>query len=115
MSEHKRAPSAHTGPSAVCATGHEEENAVMSRRQARLMCWACVLTLHIPPDEGVAKVLIMVQMSRPNSYRLMNSPTTRSCMRSVLEKQIVRRTNRLIRVRRLMCLLSIFCVLSFPT
>ena len=36
-------------------------------------------------------------------------------MRSVLEKQIVRRTNRLIRVRRLMCLLSIFCVLSLPT
>src|SRR5215471_15515921 len=65
--------------------------------------------------EGVAKVLIMLQRSRPNSYRLMNSPTTRSCMRSVLEKQIVRRTNRLIRVRRLMCLLSIFCGFSFPT
>jgi hypothetical protein len=27
-----------------------------------------------------------------------------------LEKQIVRRTNRLLRVRRLMCLLSMFCV-----
>jgi hypothetical protein len=26
------------------------------------------------------------QMARPNSYRLMNSPITRSCMRSVLEK-----------------------------
>jgi hypothetical protein len=36
-------------------------------------------------------------------------------MRSVLEKQIVRRINRLIRVRRLMCLLSIFCVFSLPT
>jgi hypothetical protein len=35
-------------------------------------------------------------------------------MRSVLEKQIVRRTNRLIRVLRLMCLLSIFCVCAFP-
>ena len=55
------------------------------------------------------------QMARPNSYRLMNSPITRSCMRSVLEKQMVRRTSRLIRVRRLMCLLSIFCVFSFPT
>jgi len=29
----------------------------------------------------------------------------------VLEKQIVRRTSRLIRVRRLMCLLSMVCVL----
>src|SRR5436309_15555171 len=38
----------------------------------------------------------------------MKSPITKSCMRSVLEKQIVRRTNRLIRVRKLMCLLSIF-------
>src|SRR5262245_60749626 len=38
----------------------------------------------------------------------MNSPITRWCMRSVLEKHSVRRTSRLIRVRRLMCLLSIF-------
>ena len=36
-------------------------------------------------------------------------------MRSVLEKQIVRRTNRLIRVRKLMCLPSIFYVSAFPT
>jgi len=57
-------------------------------------------------SEGVAKVLIIVQMGLPNSYRLINSPTTRSCMRSVFEKQIVRRTSRLIRVRRLICLLS---------
>src|SRR5918994_2058462 len=35
----------------------------------------------------------------------MNNPITRSCIRSLLEKQIVRRTKRLIRVRRLMCLL----------
>ena len=55
------------------------------------------------------------QMARPNSYRLMKSPITKSCMRSVLEKHNVRRTNRLIRVRRLMCLLSIFCVFSLPT
>ncbi len=36
-------------------------------------------------------------------------------MRSVLEKHNVRRINRLIRVRRLMCLLSIFWVFSLPT
>ena len=65
--------------------------------------------------EDVSKVLILDQRGRPNSYRLMKSPSTRSCRCSVLEKQIVRRTNRLIRVRRLRCLLSIFCVLAFPT
>jgi hypothetical protein len=36
-------------------------------------------------------------------------------MRSVLEKHIVRRMSRLIRVRRLMGLLSIFYVFSLPT
>ena len=36
-------------------------------------------------------------------------------MRSVLEKHSVRRINRLIRVRKLMCLLSIVCVFSLPT
>ena len=49
MPERKRTPSARTGPSAVCATGHEEEQAAMPRSQARLMahvmCWACVLAL----------------------------------------------------------------------
>src|SRR5260370_29933056 len=40
--------------------------------------------------------------------RLMKRPITRSCMVVVLEKQIVRRTRRLIRVHRLMCLLSGF-------
>jgi hypothetical protein len=65
--------------------------------------------------EGVSELWIPYQTDTPNSYRLINSPSTRSCMRSVLEKQIVRRTNRLIRVRILMCLLSIFCVLAFPT
>jgi hypothetical protein len=58
--------------------------------------------------EDVSQVLIPDHRGCPNSYRLMNNPITRSCMRSVLEKQIVRRTSRLIRVRRLMCLLSIF-------
>src|SRR5262249_2576566 len=63
----------------------------------------------------VSQVLIPAQRDCPNSYRLMKSPITRSCMRSVLEKHSVRRTSRLIRVRRLMCLLSIFCVFSLPT
>jgi hypothetical protein len=65
--------------------------------------------------EGVSDLWISSQTDTRNSYRLMKSPITKSCMRSVFEKQIVRRTNRLIRVRRLMCLLSIFCVCAFPT
>ena len=65
--------------------------------------------------EGVSDLLVACQTGIPNSYRLIKRPITRSCMRSVLEKQIVRRTNRLIRVRRLICLLSIFCVFSLPT
>src|SRR5215468_947769 len=65
--------------------------------------------------EDVSDLLIACQTDPPNSYRLTNRPITKSCMRSVLEKQIVRRTNRLIRVRKLICLLSIFCVLAFPT
>ena len=36
----------------------------------------------------------------PNSYRLINSPITISCIFSNLEKQIVFRTNRLMRVER---------------
>ena len=36
-------------------------------------------------------------------------------MRSVLEQQIVRRTNRLLRVRQLVYLLLIFCAYAFPT
>src|SRR5262249_38399828 len=65
--------------------------------------------------EDVSNLLILCQIACPNSCRLMKSPITRSCICSVLEKQIVRRTNRLIRVRKLMCLLSIFCVFSLPT
>src|SRR2546425_10066481 len=65
--------------------------------------------------EGVSDLLISCQTGTPNSYRLINSPMTKSCMRSVLEKQIVRRTSRLIRVHKLMCLLSIFWVFAFPT
>ena len=67
-----------------------------------------------PSMEGVSDLLITCQTDAPNSYRLMKSPITKSCMCSVLEKQIVRRTNRLIRVRKLMCLLSIFCVCRLP-
>src|SRR5262245_31037953 len=66
-------------------------------------------------EGGVSDLLIAYQTDTPNSYRLINSPITKSCMRSVLETQIVRRTNRLIRVRMLMCLLSIFWVFAFPT
>jgi hypothetical protein len=66
-------------------------------------------------DGDVSQVLIPSQRACPNSYRLMKSPMTRSCMRSVLEKHSVRRTSRLIRVRKLMCLLSIFWVFSLPT
>jgi hypothetical protein len=43
----------------------------------------------------------------------MKSPMTSSCICFVLEKQMVRRTNRLSRVRQLMCLLSIFWVFAF--
>ena len=43
-------------------------------------------------SEGVSELWISCYMARPNSYRLMNSPITRSCRRSVLEKQSVRRT-----------------------
>ena len=68
-----------------------------------------------PGEEDVSDLLIACQTDTPNSYRLTNRPITKSCMRSVLEKQIVRRTNRLIRVRKLICLLSIFCVFAFPT
>src|SRR5262245_55856082 len=76
-----------------------------------------IIASHIPHtmEEGVSNLLIPCQITRPNSCRLMKSPITRSCICSVLEKQIVRRTNRLIRVRKLICLLSIFCVLAFPT
>src|SRR5207244_2505729 len=78
-----------------------------------------VLDAPVLPDRlGEPKVFHMCwisQRTRPNSYRFMKSPITRSCICSVLEKHIVRRTNRLMRVRRLMCLLSIFCVFSFPT
>src|SRR5262245_25636128 len=66
-------------------------------------------------QEGVSELWISSQTVTPNSYRLMKSPSTKSCMRSVCEKQIVRRTNRLVRVRKLMCLLSIFWVCAFPT
>lgn len=92
----------------------------LSRREAYgIVCRvAAQANAHLPEDEkieGVSELWISSQTDTPNSYRLMKSPITRSCMRSVFEKQIVRRTNRLIRVRKLMCLLSIFCVWAFPT
>jgi hypothetical protein len=39
--------------------------------------------------EDISQVLIPDQKGCPNSYRLMNNPITRSCMRSVLEKHSV--------------------------
>src|SRR2546430_9848915 len=84
------------------------------RTLARNACQSDPSSAHLALGD-VSQVLIPDQKSYPNSYRLMKSPITRSCMRSVLEKQIVRRTSRLIRVRRLICLLSIFCVFSLPT
>jgi hypothetical protein len=56
--------------------------------------------------EGVSDLLISCQTGTPNSYRFINSPMTKACRRSVLEKQIVRRTSRLICVRKVMGLLS---------
>jgi hypothetical protein len=97
----------------------------LSRRQLLRLGALAVATTCLPcpalalertsQKEGVSDVLILHQMDIPNSYRLIKRPITKSCMRSVLEKQIVRRTNRLIRVRMLMCLLSIFWVCAFPT
>src|SRR5438128_1736052 len=65
--------------------------------------------------EDGSDLVMLCQTDIPNSYRLSKRPITKSCMRSVLAKQLVRRTNRLIRVCTLMGLLSIFCVLAFPT
>jgi len=55
------------------------------------------------------------QTTCPNSARLMNKPITMSCSHSDLEKQIVLQANRLIRVRKVKCLRSIFCVFHVPT
>jgi hypothetical protein len=49
-----------------------------------------------------------------NAYRLTNKPMTMSCICVDLEKQIVLRTKRLIRVRNVRCLRSIFCVFRLP-
>jgi hypothetical protein len=65
--------------------------------------------------EGVSELLISCQRHRPHSSRLMKRPSTRSCIIVVLEKPRVRRTNRVIRVRTLMCVLAIFCVCCVPT
>ena len=50
--------------------------------------------------EGVSDLLISCQTDTPNSYRLIKRPITKPCICWVLEKQMVRRTNRLIRVRK---------------
>jgi hypothetical protein len=45
----------------------------------------------------------------------MNNPITTSCITIDLEKQIVFRANRLMRVRKVKCFRSIFWVLRLPT
>jgi hypothetical protein len=53
-------------------------------------------------DTGAGRVLdldVMAYNSNLNSYRLTNKPMTISCSRMDLEKQIVLRARRLIRVR----------------
>src|SRR5215813_45144 len=69
---------------------------------------------------GTPSRVAQVGYSDPSSFCTMMrdilfEKSPKSCMVVVLEKQMVRRTRRLIRVRRLMCLLSIFCVLGLPT
>jgi hypothetical protein len=49
----------------------------------------------------------LIETGRLNSERLINSPMTRSCMYSAWEKHIVRRTSRVIRVCRLLCVRAI--------
>lgn len=67
LPERQRAPSARTGPNAVCATGHEEEQAAMPRHQARLrahiMCWACVLALIV---SGIGSVTAGPRVAMPD-------------------------------------------------
>jgi len=51
------------------------------------------------------------QMRSPHASRWMTRPITRSCLVVVLEKPMVRRTRRVIRVRRLRCVRSLSVVL----
>ena len=89
---------------------------IVSPTQERAILDYLVTTRYPARDrvmEDVSQVLIPDHRGRPNAHRLMKSPITRSCMCSVLETHSVRRTRRLIRVRRVMCLLSICWVLGF--
>jgi transposase len=63
---------------------------------------------------SVSELLFQVKASQVNSVRLMNKPITMSCIRIFLEKHIVFRTNRLMRVRKVRFFRSIFWVFSFP-
>ena len=60
------------------------------------MCWAL--------SDGSSKLITIDEQPNHQIVQLFR-----------LRKTAVRRTNRLIRVRKLICLLSIFCVFSFPT
>jgi hypothetical protein len=46
-------------------------------------------------------------IARPNSWRLINSSITVSCISTDLEKPMVLRAKRLIRVRKVKCLRSV--------
>ena len=109
----------------LVAEGGQGDRDASRSKSGRLACYQTAGRKHLSPctrptrEVRARKVFqscrCACQTATPNSYRLIKRPITTSCMRSVLEKQIVRRTNRLIRVRKLMCLLSIFWVLAFPT
>lgn len=64
---------------------------------------------------GSVALLLMAFYGTPNSNRLIKSPITMLCIRIFFEKQMVLRTRRLIRVRQVKCLRSIFCVFRLPT
>ena len=66
-------------------------------------------------NQGSVALLLMAFYGTPNSNRLIKSPITMLCIRIFFEKQIVLRTRRLIRVRQVKCLRSIFCVFRLPT
>ena len=56
------------------------------------------------------------KLTLANAELLQRQEELRVSLESMhVANQIVRRTSRLIRVRRLMCLLSILCVFSLPT
>src|SRR5919198_5091939 len=64
---------------------------------------------------SVLVLLCQAVFAQANSYRLMNKPMIMSCIKIFLEKHIVFRANRLMRVLSVRFFRSIFCVFSLPT